>query len=65
MIEIEWGGHAWQLRPDRTLYWPGAQTLVLADPHFGKAQFFRDAGVPVPAASLHAPAPGIPLIQMA
>lgn len=49
MIECDWGGHTWQLRPDHTVYWRRTQTLILADPHFGKAQFFRGAGIPVPA----------------
>jgi len=47
--ELDWGRHAWRLRPDRTVYWAKTRTLVLADPHFGKAQFFRGAGIPVPA----------------
>jgi DNA ligase-associated metallophosphoesterase len=49
MTEFEWGGHRWHARPDRTLYWPATKTLILADPHFGKAQHFRGAGIPVPA----------------
>ncbi|MEM9345882.1 MAG: ligase-associated DNA damage response endonuclease PdeM [Planctomycetota bacterium] len=49
VVELDWGGHAWQLRPDRTVYWQHTRTLILADPHFGKAQFFRGAGIPVPA----------------
>lgn len=36
------------LRPDRSLYWPRSDTLVVADPHFGKADTFRAAGLPVP-----------------
>ena len=36
------------LRPDRSLFWPRAGALVIADPHFGKAAAFRAAGVPVP-----------------
>ncbi len=35
-------------RADRTLLWAAARTLILADPHFGKADAFRAAGVPVP-----------------
>jgi len=46
---IQWAGHTWELRPDHTIYWAEAETLILADPHFGKAQFFRGAGIPVPA----------------
>lgn len=35
-------------RADRTLLWADAQTLIVADPHFGKADTFRAFGVPVP-----------------
>jgi DNA ligase-associated metallophosphoesterase len=48
VAELDWGGHAWQLRPDRTIYWRHAQTLIMADPHFGKGQYFRGSGIPVP-----------------
>lgn len=37
------------LLPERAMYWPRAETLLIADPHFGKAATFRSAGVPVPA----------------
>ena len=36
------------LLPERAAYWERAQTLLVADPHFGKAAAFRAAGVPVP-----------------
>lgn len=36
------------LLPERAAYWGGAQTLLVADPHFGKAAAFRAAGFPVP-----------------
>jgi len=36
------------LLPERVAYWPRAQTLLVADAHFGKAAAFRAAGVPVP-----------------
>ncbi|MEM8739569.1 MAG: ligase-associated DNA damage response endonuclease PdeM, partial [Planctomycetota bacterium] len=48
MSELEWGGQTWTLRSDRTAYWQEGRTLVVADPHFGKAEHFRGAGVPVP-----------------
>jgi DNA ligase-associated metallophosphoesterase len=48
MLEFEWGGACWTARADRSLVWHDRQTLILADPHFGKAGFFRSAGVPVP-----------------
>lgn len=36
------------LLPERAAYWERANTLLVADPHFGKAAAFRAAGVPVP-----------------
>jgi DNA ligase-associated metallophosphoesterase len=36
------------LMPERMAYWERAQTLLVADAHFGKAAAFRAAGVPVP-----------------
>ena len=36
------------LMPERVAYWPRTRTLLVADPHFGKAAAFRAAGVPVP-----------------
>jgi uncharacterized protein len=36
------------LLPERALYWTRGETLVIADPHFGKAAAFRALGVPVP-----------------
>jgi len=37
------------LLPQRALYWPAQQLLIIADIHFGKAASFRALGVPVPA----------------
>jgi len=36
------------LFPDRTLFWQEKKLLVVADPHFGKAQIFREYGIPIP-----------------
>jgi uncharacterized protein len=47
----ELAGELLEMRADRTLYWPRRQTLVLADPHFGKTEAFRRAGLPVPGDS--------------
>lgn len=49
--EVEIAGERLVLRPDRSLFWPRAGVLVIADPHFGKAEAFRAAGVPVPGDS--------------
>src|SRR5215207_7481182 len=44
----EIGGQRLVLLPERAAYWERARTLLVADPHFGKAAAFRAAGVPVP-----------------
>jgi DNA ligase-associated metallophosphoesterase len=36
------------LLPERAAYWQRTRTLLVADPHFGKAAAFRAAGIPVP-----------------
>lgn len=36
------------LLPERALFWRERKMLVVADPHFGKAQLFRERGIPVP-----------------
>ncbi len=37
------------LLPDKTLFWCEEKLLVVADPHFGKAQVFRENGISIPA----------------
>lgn len=49
MTCLDWAGETLTLLPERALFWARARTLVLADPHFGKAAAFRAGGVPVPA----------------
>jgi uncharacterized protein len=39
------------LLPERAILWPRASTLLVADPHWGKAAAFRAAGLPVPEAT--------------
>ena len=36
------------LSAERAVFWPRAETLLIADAHFGKAASFRASGVPVP-----------------
>jgi DNA ligase-associated metallophosphoesterase len=47
-IAVEIGNVELQLLPDRAVHWPAASTLLIADPHFGKAATFRAAGIFVP-----------------
>lgn len=44
-------GESLVLMPERCLLWERAGALILADPHFGKADAFRAAAVPVPGGS--------------
>lgn len=41
-------GEAVWLLPQKAMYWPREQMLIIADIHFGKAAAFRSLGVPVP-----------------
>ncbi len=41
-------GEEVHLLPERALFWKRAATLIIADPHFGKAGAFRAASVAVP-----------------
>lgn len=45
---IDWAGERLRLLPERALLWEARETLVLADPHFGKSAAFRAGGIPVP-----------------
>jgi DNA ligase-associated metallophosphoesterase len=42
-------GEHLRLSPDRALYWPRHERLLLADPHFGKGGVFRQNGLAVPS----------------
>ncbi len=50
-VTIEWCGETLVLLHERALWWPREETLLIADPHFGKAATFRMAGIPVPETS--------------
>lgn len=45
-------GEALELQPEGALHWPRRATLFIADPHFGKDEHFRRAGLPLPAGTL-------------
>ena len=47
-VETEVAGERVLLLPERALYHPRSGSLLLADPHWGKAATFRAAGLPVP-----------------
>jgi DNA ligase-associated metallophosphoesterase len=41
-------GEQMLLHPDKALVWPARKTLLIADPHFGKDDVFRRAGIALP-----------------
>jgi DNA ligase-associated metallophosphoesterase len=47
-VRIEAAGEELVLLGERAVYWPSQATLLVADPHFGKAAAFRFAGLFVP-----------------
>jgi DNA ligase-associated metallophosphoesterase len=49
VLSIQWAGQDFDLSAARATFWRQARTLIIADPHFGKAAAFRHHGVPVPA----------------
>jgi DNA ligase-associated metallophosphoesterase len=48
-LELQLADETVRLDPRRALVWPAKQTVVIADPHIGKDDTFRRAGIPVPA----------------
>lgn len=47
-VKLELCGQQLVPRADRSAFWANERTLIVADPHFGKADTFRAFGVPVP-----------------
>jgi DNA ligase-associated metallophosphoesterase len=47
-MRVDVVGEELELIPDRAVYWRARSTLLVADPHFGKAATFRAAGIFVP-----------------
>jgi uncharacterized protein len=47
-LEIQLRGERLQLHPERAVVWAARSTLVIADPHFGKDDIFRRAGIALP-----------------
>jgi DNA ligase-associated metallophosphoesterase len=53
-VEISCAGQSLRLLPQRAALWREGETLILADPHFGKDAAFRSAGIPVPGGAFDA-----------
>ena len=45
---VEVAGEKLLLLPEKAVYWPAREMLIIADIHFGKAASFRALGIPVP-----------------
>jgi DNA ligase-associated metallophosphoesterase len=45
---VEIAGERLLLLPEKAVFWPAQQMLIIADIHFGKAASFRALGIPVP-----------------
>ena len=50
---VIWAKQSLQLLPEHALWWPGEQTIFIADLHLGKAATYRALGQPVPGGSTH------------
>ena len=51
-IEIAVGAESAVLLPERCVWLPARQTLLVADVHVGKSETLREAGIPVPLGDL-------------
>src|SRR3982074_1557313 len=51
-LTIELAGEEIILLPERAIYWPRAETLFVADTHWGKDATFRAAAIAVPGGTL-------------
>ena len=49
MVTLDIGGQPLMLLPEKAIFLPDSDTLLVADAHIGKAVSFRQLGVPVPA----------------
>jgi DNA ligase-associated metallophosphoesterase len=47
-LSLQVSGHTLLLLPEKVVFLPGCDTLLVADAHIGKATSFRQLGVPVP-----------------
>ena len=52
-MELRWRSCLWHILPQRALYWPLHDCLLLADLHLGKADTFRQHGIGIPQQLQH------------
>jgi len=53
-MAVELRGERVLLDPQRALIWPARRTVLIADPHFGKDDVFRRAGIALPPGTANA-----------
>lgn len=53
-LEVNVAGEQLVLLPERAIYWPRKQTLLVADTHWGKAATLRAAAIPIPGGTTSA-----------
>lgn len=53
-ISLRWANEDLLCLPQRALFWPRRDTLIIADAHLGKPATFRSVGIPIPEGSTHA-----------
>lgn len=53
-VAVNLHGETVLLHPERALIWPATRTLLIADPHFGKDDVFRRAGIALPTGTADA-----------
>ncbi|MEM7513767.1 MAG: ligase-associated DNA damage response endonuclease PdeM [Bacteroidota bacterium] len=46
--QLRWQDHSFLLLPEKALYWPKEEALLIADLHLGKSGHFQSHGIPVP-----------------
>jgi uncharacterized protein len=51
-VNVTLHGESLQLLPERALFWPRENALIVADVHLGKDDVFRARGIPVPRGSM-------------
>jgi uncharacterized protein len=51
ILTLELAGETLLLHADRAVIWPARRTLLIADLHLGKSEFFRRSGIAVPEGS--------------
>ena len=52
-VTLEVAGNTLMLLPERVVFLPESDTLLVADAHLGEATSFRQQGVPVPSGTTH------------